>query len=443
MGKSERILRPVKRIHGGISLPHNKNTAEVESVPMPVPQSVCIPLLQHIGAPCEPAVKKGDEVFVGTLIGSSESFVSAPVHSSVSGKVTDITERKLAGKSVKCVVIEADGNQTPDPFLEPFEVKSGADIAEAAKRCGLVGLGGAGFPTHVKLSPSKDAKIDTLIVNGAECEPYITADNRECIERYEDIVNGVYLLKEKLGLERVVICIENNKPKAISKLYRMATDHRDFDDRVKLMCLPSKYPQGAEKVLIYSATGRKLPIGKLPSDVGCIVMNITGIGVLYRYITTGMPLVSKRITVDGTAVSEPKNIIAPIGTSIKDLLRFAGADTAECERLITGGPMMGSAQYDENAVVEKRTNAVLLQKAAKPQSQTACIRCGRCASACPMKLYPASVEAVLRCGQKEKLTSLNVNYCMECGSCSYVCPAKRPLTQVMRVAKDELRRNKK
>jgi len=439
----ESILRPVKLIRGGMHLDHQKNTAECESVIMPSPATVYIPLSQHIGAPANPIVKKGDAVFVGTLVGEAGGFVSAPVHSSVSGTVVDVKDLTIGnGTLQKYIIIESDGKMTPDPDLKPFKVENYSDLAEAAKQCGLVGLGGAGFPTHVKLSPSKDTKIDTLVINAAECEPYITSDYRECMENFNDVIEGVYLIKEKLSLERVVICVESNKPKAIEKLMEIASDHRDADDSVKLMKLPSKYPQGAEKVIIYSATGRKLPSGKLPSDVGCIVMNVTSVATLYRFIKTGMPLVAKRITVDGTAVTEPKNLIVPIGTPIKEVLSFMCIDLENADRILMGGPMMGNPVVSDESVVEKRNNAILVMRDQKPQTQTACIRCGRCADTCPMSLYPAMVETALRTNNKESLNSLNVNYCMECGCCSYVCPAKRPLTQVMRTAKAEIRRQK-
>ena len=443
MEKKEKILRPVGRVHGGALLPHFKKTAEQESVIMPPPAVVKIPMSQHIGAPAEPCVKAGDKVFVGTKIGDASGFVSAPVHSSVSGTVKAIEEMNVGGRKTKCVVIESDGNMEKDPKLKPFPVNTREDIAKAADLCGLVGLGGAGFPTKVKLSVKEETPIDTLIINGAECEPYITSDYRACMEDYEDVIEGVYLIKEKLNIEKVIICIESNKPKAIEKLYEIAADKRDEDDSVKLMKLPTSYPQGAEKVIIYSATGRRVPAGKLPSDVGCIVMNITSVVTLNRFIKTGMPLTSKRITVDGTAVNEPKNIIVPIGTAIKDVLEFAGGVTEDANEIIFGGPMMGVDAESDSGVIEKRTNAITVMKEEiKPPAVTPCIRCGRCARACPMKLYPASVEAAVNHGLTESLNNLNVNYCMECGSCSYVCPAKRPLTQVMRLAKAQLRREK-
>ena len=281
------------------------------------------------------------------------------------------------------------------------------------------------------------------MVNAAECEPFLTGDYRECMERYDDVINGVYLLKKYLDLKQVIICVENNKPKAIEQLYQIATDYRDADDTVKLMKLPSSYPQGAEKVIIYSATGRIVPPGKLLADVGCIVMNITSVSTLYRFIATGMPLVAKRITLDGTAVKEPKNILVPIGTPIRDLLDFTGEDFAEGARVLMGGPMMGNPVADLDSVVEKRNNGILIMTEAQSKQQTACIRCGRCARACPMRLFPSKVEAAYLSGLSDRYNELNVMYCMECGSCSYVCPAKRPLTQVMRVAKSELRRKKK
>lgn len=432
MGTKEKILRPIGMVKGGAFLPHLKKTAEYETVVMPPVKEIKIPLQQHIGAPAIPVVKKDDEVFVGTLIAKAGGFVSAPVHSSVSGKVKDIKEGY--------VIIESDGKMTKDSLLKPFKVKTPADVAKAAELCGLVGLGGAGFPTKVKLTVKEESNIDTLIINAAECEPYITSDYRECIEGYDDVVEGVYLLKEALKIPKAIICVESNKKKAIEKLYQIATDKRDEDDTVKLMQLPTKYPQGAEKVIIYSATGRKVPVGKLPSDVGCIVMNVTSVATLYRFITTGMPLVAKRLTVDGNAVAEPKNVIVPIGTPIKDLLEFVGGVDEEADEIIMGGPMMGMDVCSEDAVVEKRNNAITVMKSGKAPKQTACIRCGRCVAACPMQLYPAKVESAVNYGKTETLKNLNVNYCMECGSCSFVCPASRPLTQIMRVAKATLRK---
>lgn len=430
MPKKEKILRAKGKPLNGTFLPHFKHTAEIETVVMPLVNEVTLPFSQHIGAPAKPIVEVGQQVFIGTVIAEADGFVSAPVHSSVSGTV-----KKIDANSI---TISSDGNMTFDENLKPFEVKTPADLAEAAHRCGLVGLGGAGFPTRVKLSIKEGTVIDTLVVNAAECEPYITSDYRECIENYNDVINGIYLIKDILNIEKAIICVESNKEAAIKKLYQIATDVRDADDSVKLMRLVSKYPQGAEKVLIHSATGRKVPAGKLPSDVGCIVMNITSIATLYRFIKTGIPLVQKRITVDGTAVKEPKNILVAMGTPIKDVLDFVGVD--DYAEIIMGGPMMGVDVASPETPIEKRNNAITVMREAFPDKTTACIRCGRCANTCPMNLYPAKVDSAINFKLYDDLNSLNINYCMECGCCSYVCPAKRPLTQTMRLAKAILRR---
>ncbi len=440
MSYKEKILRPVGKVCGGAVLPHLKGTAELETISMPTVAQVRIPVIQHIGAPSKPVVKKDDKVFVGTLIAESGGFVGAPIHSSVSGTVKEIKNEN----GVDHIVIDSDSLMEKDPNLKPFTVKTAADLVAAADACGLVGLGGAGFPAKVKLSVKPETKIDTLIINGAECEPYITSDYRECIEGYNDVIEGVYLIKDLLNIEKVIICIESNKKKAIEKLYEIASDKRDADDSVKLMQLPTKYPQGAEKVIIYSATGRKVPAGKLPSDVGCIVMNITSVATLYRFIKTGMPLVSKRLTVDGSAIKEPKNVIVPIGTPIKELINFVAGEEVEADEIIMGGPMMGIDVCSEDAVIEKRNNAItVMTQPVKKPPVTACIRCGRCASACPMQLYPASVESAVNKNLDENLKNLNINYCMECGCCSFVCPANRPLTQVMRLAKAKLKKEVK
>lgn len=443
MKRAESILNAVKHIHGGVMLPHLKNTAEAETVIMPPPEKVRIPMQQHIGAACIPTVSVGDEVFVGTVIGDTEAFVSAPIHSSVSGKVTAVKEFEQNGRPVMCVEIAADGKQIPSPELSPRSVETPADIAAAARDCGLVGLGGAGFPAHVKLSPREGIKLDTLVINAAECEPYLTADYRECMENSGDIIEGARLLSRVLGLERVIIAIESNKPKAIKRLYDMVEELGEEDIPIKLMRLPTSYPQGAEKVIVYSATGRTVPAGGLPADVGCVVMNVTSVAALYRFINTGMPLTAKRITVEGDAVNEPKNVLAPIGARVADVLEFAGGASESAASITAGGPMMGNAITNVETVIEKRNNGLLVSLEAKKEIQTPCIRCGRCAAVCPMKLRPAAVEAAYRRSAVEEYAELSVQLCMECGSCSYVCPAKRPLTQAIRAAKADLRRKAK
>lgn len=432
MEHKEKLLRPKGNISRGVLLPHLKKTAEYETVVLKDVAEVRIPLSQHIGTPAEPIVKKGDKVFVGTLIARANGYVSAGVHSSVSGTVKGIEENANNGK---CILIESDGAYETEPSLKTREVKTAKDLSLAAAECGLVGLGGAGFPTSVKLDV-KDKQIDTLIINAAECEPYITVDYSECMDNFDDVLKGVTLVKNILKIPEAIICVESNKQKAIEKLLETVAD-----DTIKIMMLPTKYPQGAEKMLIYSATGKKVPLGKLPSDVGCIVMNVTSVATLYRFITTGMPLVSKRLTVDGTAVAEPKNVIVPIGTPIKDLLEFVGVEGEVGLEIMMGGPMMGVAVADINSVIEKRNNAITVLKTEDKQAEgTHCIRCGRCANVCPMQIFPLEIERAVKNGRNEKLKELNVEYCIECGCCSFVCPAKIPLTADMRVAKQILRR---
>lgn len=437
----EPILSPVGRTSGGSYLPHRKNTSLCESVVINPPEQVIIPLSQHIGAPCQAVVKKDDKVFVGTLIGDSDQPVSAPIHSSVSGTVEKIDTILMPnGRTVEAVFINSDGAMTPDPKIKKPIIRSKKALINATRNCGLVGLGGAGFPTHIKLKLKDETKIDTLIINGAECEPYITADERCCLEDFEDILEGVYLIKENLNIDKVIIAIENNKESAIEKLYKVASDKRDADDTVKLMRLTTKYPQGAEKVLIYSVLKRKIPLGKLPSDVGCIVLNVSSVAALGKYAKTGMPLVSRRITVDGGAVERPANLIVPIGMKISEILDYCGRREDGPSRLLLGGPMMGTSIPNDDFVVTKSNNALLALTEDEVPSPTSCIHCGRCASHCPMKLNPAAIEQALNIDKLDRVKALYAEYCMECGSCAFNCPARRPLAQSMRIAKKKLRR---
>lgn len=438
---TEAILKPIGKIAGGVELPHFKSTAECETVVLPTPERVVIPLKQHIGAECEPCVSPNDKVFVGTLIAGSDKPFSAPIHSSVSGTVKEITKIKTStGETVQAIVIESDGNMTAAEVSPPI-INSPADIVKAARDSGLVGLGGAGFPTHIKLAPATKDEIDTLIINGAECEPYITSDYRTCIEDYDDLFDGLYLLKEQFKFKNIIIAVEANKPIAIRQLYGIAADRRDTLNTVQVMKLSTRYPQGAEKMLVYTTTGRKVPAGKLPADVGCIVMNITTVAALNKYLRTGMPLVAKRITVDGNGVERPQNLLVPIGTPIKDVLNFCGRRD-NVEKILYGGPMMGVAIDSEDAVVMKQNNAILFFSDARPPKTTPCIKCGRCAAACPMLLTPAAVNVAVKRNNPEALGCLNINQCIECGCCSYSCPAGIPLTQQMRTAKSILRRGK-
>ena len=433
------------RTHGGAAVPHHKNTWDIPSSTMPPPEKVILPMQQHIGAPCIPTVKKGDHVYVGTVVGDSEAYVSAPVHASVSGTVTEITQVMLTGgQMTQAVVVESDGKMEKDPAIAPPPpITTKEELAKAARAAGLVGLGGAGFPAHVKLNVPEGRKIDTLIINVAECEPYITADHREALENGRNVLEGVYHVKEILGVQRVIIAVEDNKPDVIQKLSEIADDpKRDPLDQVRVLPLKSRYPQGAEKVLVQACTGRKVPAGKLPADVGCLVMNIGSLSFLASYMRTGMPLTLKRVTLDGSAIAHPQNVIVPVGTPIKDVVAFCGGYKAEPKKLIMGGPMMGVAITSDELPILKQNNAILAfdQREAQLRQPTACIRCGRCVAACPMHLMPTKLEQAVERQDVEVLQSLDIMTCMECGCCSFSCPAGRRLVQAIRLGKNYVRK---
>lgn len=427
------------RTHGGAKAPHRKNTAAMESVVMPPPQQVVLPMQQHIGAPCKPTVKVGDLVGVGQVIGDSEQFVSAPIHASVSGKVVKITQVQLpAGNRVDAVVIASDGEMRPYEGLRPPVVNDAKDLVRAVRDSGLVGLGGAGFPAHVKLNVPPEKHIDTLLINVAECEPYITADHREALENSWAVLSGVYAVKELLQIDRVLIAVEENKPDVIETLTKIAeSDTRDPENHVRVLPLKARYPQGAEKVLVQACTGRKVPAGKLPADVGCLVMNVTSVAFLANYMKTGMPLVNKRLTIDGSAIAEPKNVIVPLGTPIHEVIEFCGGYREEPKKLLMGGPMMGLALADDSLPVLKQNNAVLAftERDAHLPEPSACIRCGRCVESCPMRLMPTLLETWTKRKNAEELAKLGVMTCMECGTCAFHCPAGRPLVQAIRMGK--------
>ena len=431
------------RFLGKTHLPHRKNTAGMQAVRMPAAAEILLPVEQHIGAPAKPVVNVGDEVKVGQLIAEAPTAFSSPVYSSVSGKVTKIDVLlRSNGKYVQAIRIENDGLMTPCGEITPPEVQDLDSLIDAVHKSGIVGLGGAGFPTAVKLAGAKKSKITTLILNGAECEPYITADARTMLDDAELVRDGVELLQKYLpDLERVIIGIESNKPDCIASMNEIFAGN----ESVSVGSLPSLYPQGAEKVLIRNLTGLTVPAGKLPADVGVLVMNVTTAAMRASYVKTGMPLVEKRITVDGSAVNSPKNLIVALGSTLRDVLDFAGGLKEDAGKVIVGGPMTGFAAYSLDEPVVKTTGAIIAftEKDSVHLKTTACIHCGRCVDACPHKLTPTAFTKALgistEAERMQALSDLGIMLCVECGCCSFVCPANRPLMENNRVAKNALR----
>ena len=423
----------MKKING-VSVPHYKNTAGCAPEEIPTPSEVKLPMSMHSGAPAKPVVSIGDSVKVGQLIGEAVGAVSSLVHASVSGKIKSIDDYdSITGEKAVSVTIASDGEQAVYEGIEPPNVTNLTEFLNAVQNSGVVGLGGAGYPTAPKLTLKDNVNLDYILINGAECEPYITSDTRTMLDDAEYVWEGALLLKEYLKPKNIVICIENNKPEPIKKMKELSAGISGMEVRV----LPSSYPQGERKVLVYNVTGRIVPEGGRLTDVGCIVSNCTTVVVFAKYIKTGVPLISRCVTVDGSAVKTPKNVIAPIGTRIKDLFDFCGGLKDDVKKIILGGPMMGVAVPNLDIPIVKVTNAVLAfsGKDADQPEESACIKCGRCISHCPMDLMPSFIENAFELKKLELLRKYKVNMCVECGCCAYLCPAKRPLEQVMVLAK--------
>ncbi|MEA4896226.1 MAG: electron transport complex subunit RsxC, partial [Oscillospiraceae bacterium] len=413
-------------------------TAGSKAERLPIPAMVTIPMSMHIGAPAKPVVNVGDEVKVGQLIAEASGFVSSPIYSGVSGKVRKIDDMLMSGgQYVPAITIETDGMQTMSESITPQRVESLQEFVDAVRRSGVVGLGGAGFPTAVKLAVKDLSTVEAVIINGAECEPYITSDTRTMLDDSELVWEGIELLKKHLQVKRIIIGIEDNKPECIAVYKKLCSS----GSGVEVKALPAMYPQGGEKVLIYHTIGRIVPEGKLPLDVGAIVINCTTLAAIAKYIKTGLPLMEKCVTVDGSAVKNPRNVIAPIGTPVKEVFDFCGGFKSEPKKVLYGGPMMGLAVPDMDAPILKNTNAILAfdEKDSVLPSETACIKCGRCVAHCPLNLSPTDIETAFKLKKPEDLEVLKVNLCMECGCCAYVCPANRPLVQVNKLAKAMLR----
>ncbi len=416
---------------------------------LPTPAALHIALLQHTGAPCVATVKPRDPVALGDVIGEAQGFISAPVHASASGKAAKEAMATLPnGRHVPVIPIKPDPEQPlsgrelyedhfggvwPTTGLDQYEPKA---IADAARAAGLVGLGGAAFPTHVKLLRNEKKPIDTLVINGCECEPFLTADDRLMTEAPAPIVTGALLALHATGARRAVLGIEDNKPRAIASLRAAAAG-----TPLQIQPLETKYPQGSEKQLIDALTGRKVPLGGLPLDVGVVVINVTTAAALARAVLRGKPLTHRIVTVTGGGIAQPRNVLAPIGASFTDLIAFCGGLLPEAARVIAGGPMMGFAVGDLAAPVTKGTSGITVMTRADlaAADETSCVRCGRCVDACPMNLLPTRLALAARAGRADLLDRYHIMACMECGSCAWSCPARLPLVQLVRVGKLQLR----
>ena len=425
---------------GGVHPKENKIARDMPIQEFPEPDILVIPMSQHIGAPCKPLVKKGDLVTMGQKIGDNQGLC-VPVHASVSGKVKAVEMRAhTSGTTVMSVVIE---NDHLDTLCEDCRPRTQADVdaltpeelMNIIREGGIVGMGGATFPTHVKLS-SGLGKVDTIIVNASECEPFITSDDRLCRELPHDVISGLKIIMKVLGLKTAHIAIEDNKPEAAKELQEELTE----DDGITVDVLPAKYPQGAEKQMIYAVTGREVPSGGLPAAVGCAVFNAATCKAIHDCVYDGMPLIRRVVTVSGDIVMEPKNLMVPIGTSFNDLMEAVG-HSENPYKVLSGGPMMGAALYDLSAPTIKGVNAVTIlgKKNKYAVDEPQCLRCGKCIDACPMKLAPVLMYKALQSNDPEVMKSVHMLDCIECGCCAYTCPASVPLVLAFRSGKQILR----
>ena len=412
-----------------LKLPHYKSTASRAAVRIPVPKEVLLPMNMHSGQAAEPVVQPGDHVCVGQLIAREEGRNSAPVHASVSGTVKAIEPYAVGGRKTTAIRIESDGKMEKYPDLPIPQPANLDEFLQCVRASGVVGLGGAAFPVWAKLAAAQKGHIGTVLINGAECEPFITSDHRTMLECGDLIQKGIELLKQFMGSEEYIIGIEKNKPDAIEQLTERFRD----DPAVKVMPLSSVYPQGAKQVLLYNATGKVVGPGQRLASLGVIIINVTSLVKVAEYFVTGMPLVERIVTVDGSAVREPKNLLVPIGASVRDLVEACGGLKEEPGKILFGGAMMGKTIDTLDASILKATNAVVImnRKDAERTAPSPCIHCGRCVSVCPLGLNPTAFDRAMQLEDEEKraeiLTREQVKVCMECGCCSYVCPSHRPL----------------
>ena len=417
---------------GGIHPYEGKELSKDHPIEKYLPKGDLVyPLSQHIGAPSVPCVKKGDTVLAGQKIADAGGFVCVPLHAAVSGTVKGIEKRLNAtGSMVDCIVIENDQQYQETEFQEArLEDLTKEEILNRIKEGGVVGMGGAGFPTHVKLAPKDPSKIEYILVNGAECEPYITSDYRRMIEEPEKVVKGLQVILTLFDSAKGYICIEDNNPDCIAKMKELVKDI----DRIEVKEMMTKYPQGGERTLIYAATGREINSSMLPADVGCVVDNVETVISVYKAVILGRPVNSRVVTVTGDGIKEPKNLLVLAGTDMSELVDAAGGLKGKIAKAISGGPMMGFALYDLHVPCTKTTSAFLFLEhdavSEAQEIQTACINCGRCVSVCPGHVLPARLAKLAERGDMAGFEALDGMECCECGCCSYICPAKRPLTQ--------------
>ena len=407
---------------------------------IPVPDEIVISMSRVVGAPGKPVVAAGDRVYKGQLIAEASAFISSTYHSSVSGEVAAVEKRMHGtGEMREAVVIKNDHKDEIHPDIKPYDYKNlaPAKIVEIIKQMGVVGMGGATFPAHVKLSPPPDKKVDTLVINGAECEPYITCDHRLMLENPEDIINGVKIIMKALKVDSAYIGVEDNKTDAIDSLNKALKNIK----KIEVVPLKTKYPQGAEKQLIYSITKRAVPSGGLPMDIGVVVANVGTTAAIANIFETGMPVTERIVTVTGNGIADPQNVMVRLGTSFEACVAFCGGLKGDVVKVISGGPMMGVAQNSLGASINEGTTGILAlgsreAEIGEPQN---CIKCGSCVSGCPIGLMPLKIAAAADNAKFDVAERLGAMDCIECGTCSYICPARRSLVQSIRLAKSVLR----
>lgn len=420
-----------KRVVSRLHVPHHKNTAAMHSVAVPPPDRVVIPLQMHSGGVTVPVVQPGDHVYRGQVIGAEQFKVGVPIHATVSGTVKSIEDVVILGRKTSCVIIDSDGKMEMDPTIAPPKAENLDEFLAALRASGIVGLGGAAYPTWAKLDALHKSKVRTFLINGAECEPYLTSDTRTMLENGEDVRRGVELLKKFSGAEEYVIGIEKNKPEAIAHMNEIFAD----DPQTRVMVLDSVYPQGAKQVFLYNVSGLVVEAGQRLASLGALIINVTTLACVGRYFEDGVPLLDRCVTVDGSAVAKPGNFIVPVGTTVRYILEQAGGFKEEPGKVIIGGPMMGKTVASLDEPIVRATGGVLAFNKAdsKAMEPSECIHCGRCVDNCPLKLNPTAYADAMEMedldAREALLTQEQVNVCMECGCCSYVCPANRPLVQ--------------